>query len=199
MKSGLVVLWCMTFGIAGSVLYPSVRDYADARASAEKQLAECRSVAESLHDLALLRAGADYHSAASDASDEAMTETISQTLAEVGLASGVLESFVPDRGSSSAPLVTSHAGEQTDIKIRRERASLILQDITLPRFGVFIDVFLRRRPSWRVTKIDITTDRDAKVTPGEDLPLRAVLSLETVVIDEPQPAHHVPSSGASSR
>ncbi len=186
MNAGLVTLWCATIGLAGSALVYNADRYVAARSASQDKVHECRVIAGGLRELqALKHAGGPLASPAS--TDEGLAEAVSQTLAEVGLPSTTLESLVPDlgaTGSSGSPILTAD-GQRTDAMLRCARASLVLQDLTLPRLGAFIDAFARRRPGWRLTTIDIARDRDAKVTPGEDLPIRAVLSLETLAITTP--------------
>ena len=79
----------------------------------------------------------------------------------------------PIGGKPGAPVLLHH------------RASLVLSLLTLPQCGAFLEEFRRREPGWTVTAVELSPDASGKVVPGADLPLRAQLTLESVMAPAP--------------
>ena len=98
---------------------------------------------------------------------------VSAVLAASGLAQSSLAGLSPE-----SVVQRSEAGTAL-----RVRATLTLQSVTLPEVGRFIAEWRSRYPAWILTSIDLAPDAGDKVTPGSDLPIRAVLVVESIAFD----------------
>jgi hypothetical protein len=71
---------------------------------------------------------------------------------------------------------------------RRTRAVLTLAPLTLPQLGGFLAAWHSREPQWTVSSIELSpqpgNQAQSAAAPGGDLPLRAVLGLETLFVDQ---------------
>jgi hypothetical protein len=77
-------------------------------------------------------------------------------------------------------------------ELKRQRATFTLVPITLPQLGAFLDAWRQREPYWTVASIDVgpepirQNENGGAAAAGRDLPLRAVLTLEAIYLDEPK-------------
>jgi hypothetical protein len=110
-----------------------------------------------------------------------LTPRISAALAAAGLPASALSSLSPE---AESPI-----GEG-DLKARRTRAVLTLAPVTLPQLGGFLAAWRSREPQWTVSSIELSpqpgnqSPGQSAAAPGGDLPLRAVLGLETLFVDQ---------------
>ena len=65
-----------------------------------------------------------------------------------------------------------------------QRATLILSGVTLRELGGFLAAWQELAPAWVVSSLEIQPAAGRDPIPGGDLPLRAVLTLETVFLDD---------------
>ncbi|MCC6676321.1 MAG: hypothetical protein IT436_04180 [Phycisphaerales bacterium] len=109
-----------------------------------------------------------------------LAEEVAAVLSASGLPPSVLASLSPDSAQSSGtgPLV-------------RLRAGMTLTRVTLPQLGRFLSEWRRRQGNisgWTVTGIDLSPESGIDAIAGSsgtgrDLPLRAVMSLESIAAE----------------
>lgn len=101
-----------------------------------------------------------------------LATTIGEVLAAAGLPASTLANLSPE----------SELQERTDQQVRllRKRATLTLTPLTLPQFGRYLDEWRRRLPDWTVARIDLEPRKDVAPSPGSDLSLRVVITIENL-------------------
>lgn len=123
---------------------------------------------------------------------------LSETLASCGVGRATLANVSPQPA-------TEVLGAPGTEGLKRQRATFTLAPITLPQLGAFLDAWRTREPNWIVATIDVAPEpgRLENQTPptkdletagrkteagdvGGDLPLRAVLTLDAVYLDDPK-------------
>ncbi len=97
---------------------------------------------------------------------------VSQALSRAGLSSSAMQSLSPE-------------SESSDQGVLRQRATLTLSGVTLPQLGKFLDAWRSSEPTWTMSSLDVGPSGVG--TPGADLPLRSVISLEALYRDRPRP------------
>lgn len=140
--------------------------------SANAELKSLRSTVTHAETLVALRSQLPTKGAIEE-SQRTLAERVASAIADAGLSSPALANLSPE------PQVG--AGNAA-----RRRAALTLAPITLPEFGRFLDAWRRREPDWIVTSIDLSPEARGNASsraPGGDLPLRAVVTIEAVVLD----------------
>lgn len=96
---------------------------------------------------------------------------VSQALSRSGLAPSVMQSLSPEAESSDRGLVRQHV-------------TLTLAGPTLPQVGKFLDAWRSNEPNWVVSGLDLSPAGAG--TPGADLPLRAVITMDAMFKDTPR-------------
>lgn len=166
-------LWLIwTMAILGSALALAVAapGAAGARAAAQRELVALRTTAEHTHELASLRLRLPDEVTKPQRGVGTLTERIAAALAEAGLPSSALEGVSPE----------SQFGGNDAGGVVRRRATLTLAG-TLPQIGRFLDTWRAREPTWTITGIDLAPERRSEAPPpGGDLPVRAVLTIESL-------------------
>lgn len=113
--------------------------------------------------------------------DTNLAQEISAALSAAGLPSSSLASLAPDNG----------AAVPGSAELMQLRAGMTLSNVTLPQVGRFLSEWRRRQPSpgpaWTVTAIDLAPEAGGDKAAGGDLPLRAVLNLESIVTKGGEP------------
>ncbi|MBX3405038.1 MAG: hypothetical protein KF699_16630 [Phycisphaeraceae bacterium] len=134
-----------------------------------------------------------------------MAAAINDALAKAGIPSSALASFSPPSDPPTSPIpaavLRANAAAQTVTAPIRRRAVLTLAPVTLPQTGSLLAAWREAHPDWFITSIDLVPEpiaapssrrRDAApIAPGADLPLRAVIALESLTA-----AHATPHTGA---
>jgi hypothetical protein len=179
MWAAVVLVSAGGVGLAGA-RYWAARD----RATSERSRAG--EVSQRLHEIARLRSSAPAWMVRGKPST-GLTPRISAALSACGLPASAMSSLSPE---AESPL-----GDR-DIKARRSRAVLTLAPVTLPQLGGFLAAWRSREPDWTVSSIDLAlqSGNGQGAAAGGDLPLRAVLGLETLFVDQPPDAP--PPAGA---
>lgn len=166
MRPSLVLIWIISgvvslpaVGIAGMAALAHRRTLTDERS----KLRQVQQYAETVGGLpSQLR-----ESAGPEASEMTLAERVTGVLSSHGLSHRVLQEVSPESS-------VAHRGVET------RHAALTFAPITLPELGRFLAGWLADEPAWTVTSIDLTPIRGADVEPGGDLPLRAVLTMATI-------------------
>lgn len=178
MSRALIALWTAVTIAAGTALGTSGARYWDARVRAQSELATLSRISQQARDLAVLRATAPEWMR-QGRPPAGLTPRISAALSAAGLP--------PTAMSSVSPEAESPLGE-SDLKARRTRAVLTLAPVTLPQLGGFLAAWRLREPQWTVSSIELApqtgSGQSGAAAPGADLPLRAVIGLETLFVDQ---------------
>jgi hypothetical protein len=125
----------------------------------------------------------------------ALAPEVTATLAAAGLPASAMASLSaePDTGSLAGP-----GGGQ--VQVRARRATLVLASITLPQLGDALGRWRARQPGWTIASIDLAPEAGAiaaKAQTGGDLPLRAVVSLETLSLERPTSTSAAPEAAST--
>ncbi len=113
--------------------------------------------------------------------DGGLASKVSHALTRAGLSATVMQSLSPE-------------AETSDKGVVRQHATLTFSGVTLPQVGRFLDAWRTSEPDWVVSNLDLSPAGTG--TPGADLPLRAVITLDAMFKDKPR-AQTDPRSGAS--
>lgn len=167
---GVLSLWLVTgavtlaaVGITGTRAAQTRRN----AAAAQAQLLSVQSQAERL--IALRSSDGEIASTPGP-----LAQRVSDALAAAGLPSGTLSSLSPESAT------TQRATPGSAMTIRK-RATLTLAPITLPQVGKFLATWRAQEPAWSVASVDLAPEGSRVSPTGGDLPLRAVVVIETVM------------------
>jgi hypothetical protein len=171
----LWLLWALA--ILGSALALAVAAPGGARAhaAAKRELVALRATTAHAHELASLRSRLAHQVTEPQGGAGTLAERVAAALAEAGLPSSALQGVSPE----------SRVGGGGSSGVTRRRATLTLAG-TLPQIGRFLDAWRNREPAWTATGIDLAPERpgDAPApAPGGDLPVRAVLTIESIAFE----------------
>jgi hypothetical protein len=179
MRRGTLLIWPLTLVAAsGTVLYSSLR-YGAASVAGTEGLRDLDLAQSRAMELVSLRAAAPSWTRRERPST-GLAPRISAALSAAGLPATAMSSLSPE--------AESQVGEAA-LGARRSRAVLTLAPVTLPQLGAFLAAWRSREPHWTVSSLDLAPlGGTAKESPGGDLPLRAVIGLETLFVDRPEQA-----------
>lgn len=178
MNRRLSMLWAVVVGLSILALMITGRAALAAHERARVSLAAFTGLAERVRELDRLQARASPWPWRSSA-EGGLAREVSAVLAAAGLPASTLTSLSPDNG---APL-------PGDGGLTQLRAGLTLSAITLPQLGRFLAEWRRRQAGaggWTVTAIDLVPETEkgpAADAAARDLPLRAVMNLESIVAE----------------
>jgi hypothetical protein len=147
---------------------------ADARSKAATAQARLREVARDAGVINALRSEVP-DAPESDQSRGGLTPRVTTVLQQAGLPANVLASLSPEAESAIAT--------QGGVRVSRRRATLTLAGVTLPQVGRFLEAWRTSEPAWTPTNIDLSPvgAGGKPLETGGDLPLRAVIAIETSV------------------
>lgn len=158
------MVWILSVGISAAVLgVTGSRLVASSQRArrAEDELARAATLIQELRAARASKPGAV-------SSPSALQPRIAAVLASVALPPATLNSLAPEPSSGNR--------SADGARIEHRRATVVLQDLTLSNFGMFLDAWRRAEPRWVVSGIDLSPSGSAP--PGADLPVRAALILE---------------------
>jgi len=176
----LIMFWMVVLGLSTAALTVAGRGAISAHERARVNVASFRGLSEGVQEFDRLKARAAPWPPRS-ASEGGLAQEVSAVLAAAGLPASAMTSLSPDNG-------TALPG---DSGLTQLRAGLTLNNITLPQLGRFLSEWRRRHPApgrWTVTAIDLSPEAESgkAAAPGataRDLPLRAVMNLESIVAE----------------
>jgi hypothetical protein len=117
-----------------------------------------------------------------------LATAVDNVLASAGVPASALVSLSP---AAETPITIggggdSRAGNLAGFAACRRRAVLTLAPLTLPQVGAVLQTWREAHPDWTIASIDITPEpsgrKDTPLAAGTDLPLRAVISIETLYV-----------------
>jgi len=170
----------VVLGLSMVALTVAGRAALTAREQARVSVASFRGLSERVREFDRLQARAAPWPRRSGP-EGGLAQEVSAVLAAAGLPPSAMTSLSPDNG-------TALPG---DVGLTQLRAGLTLNNITLPQLGRFLAEWRRRQHgpgSWTVTAIDLSPETEsgkaaAPGTTARDLPLRAVMNLESIVAE----------------
>ncbi|HYE02315.1 MAG TPA: hypothetical protein VD963_03665, partial [Phycisphaerales bacterium] len=107
-----------------------------------------------------------------------LAQRVTSALAATGIDPATLGSLAPEARA---------AGRAGSAEFVRHQATLNLTGVTLPQVGLFLAAWREREPDWTVVSIDLRPLPTAAAPPGGDLPLQAVLRLESISLEARSP------------
>lgn len=163
-----LLLWALTI----LILVMTGTRAARARAERSESSAALTLVTQQASELVRLR------HAAKDSSlpirpESGLAGKVSKALSRSGLASSVMQSLSPEAESGDK------AGG-----VVRQHATLTLSGLTLPQVGKFLDAWRTNEPDWTVSGLDLSPAGTG--TPGADLPLRVVVTMDAIFKERPR-------------
>lgn len=170
-------MWATVIATGAAAIVIAGRSASTAYTAAQTRVAAFRGLADRVREFDRLQAQVAHWPALP--ADTSLAQEISAALAAAGLPASALANLSPDSGIA-VPGSAPGAG------LTQLRAGLTLNDITLPQLGRFLAEWRHRQPAWTVTGIDLTPEQanaDAARAIGGDLPLQAVLIIESIVTD----------------
>lgn len=173
MNRAIASMWFLVVAVSLAGPIVSWRLFASARTTAQNQVHRLESIDAKTAEIKQLRSQSPVTpSAAQDAAG--LTPRLMQSLAAAGIPSSSLASLTPQNETIRTP-----DGKQA---VRR-RAAVTLAPVRLPDLGTFIDGWRRQNPEAIISSIELSPDSGASVSPGGDLPLRVVMTIESVAVD----------------
>jgi hypothetical protein len=172
-------LWIALFLLAAGALGVCGAHYLDARSRAGAEALALKTVSGESSELARLRASAPAW-ALRGRPASGLAPRVSAALSACGLPATAMASLSPEAESAVG------GGGTGDVTARRTRAVMTLAPVTLPQLGNFLEAWRSREPEWGVASIDLSpqSGREGAAGGGGDLPLRAVIGVEGVFVDQ---------------
>jgi hypothetical protein len=173
----IALLWIAVFVLAAGALGVCGSRYLGARSRAGTELLLLKTVSGESAELARLRASAPAW-ALRGRPASGLAPRVSAALSACGLPASAMASLSPEAESA--------VGSGNDVSARRTRAVMTLAPVTLPQLGNFLEAWRSREPDWGVSSIDLSPQqiKEGGAGAGGDLPLRAVVGVESVFVDQ---------------
>jgi hypothetical protein len=170
-------LWVLAVIGSAATLAWSGRSALQARDSARQELGRLAIVQGQAEQIRQLQSAAP---AWTDAGKPAagLTARVGAVLQAAGLPTAALSSLSPEAESLTG---------SDQVRVHHRRATLTLGGVTLPQTGAFLDAWRQLEPAWTVASVDLGPESNrgnAPAAAGGDLPLRAVIALEAVYVEE---------------
>lgn len=173
MSRAIASMWILVVAVSLAGPIVSWRMFASARVTAQNQVHRLESTEAKTAEIKQLRSQSTVTpSAGKDAAG--LTPRLTQSLAVAGIPSSSLASLTPQNETIRTP-----DGKQA---IRR-RAAVTLAPVRLPDLGTFIDAWRRQNPEAIISSIDLSPESGASASPGGDLPLRVVMTIESLAVE----------------
>lgn len=169
MRWGILLLWTAASAATLTAIGTTAGRAAQARQEAAAATQELLLVRERSARLQQLR----EMNVEGAATSIPLAQRVNDALAAAGLPQGTLSSLSPESATMQRATPTGPA-------MVRKRATLTLAPIALPQVGKFLAEWRTQEPDWSVASVDLSPDGGKVVPTGGDLPLRAVVVIETV-------------------
>jgi hypothetical protein len=169
----LMIMWVLALAVSMGSLAYAAREYTRARAQARAELAQLNLISPQAREVALLRASAPVW-ASRTPPETALAPAAAAVVAGCGLPASAL--------ANVAPQAPARVGEG-QFAAMRQRATITLTNVTLPEVGRFLEAWRQAEPDWIVTGIELSPQQRGNATPGADLPLRAIITIEALFSD----------------
>jgi hypothetical protein len=171
----LAALWCITSAVTLAALLATLPRAIGARSNAAAHALQVRQVDSLIRRIALRKSSSPAWAEA-EVAGGSLPERLASAVASAGLRAEVLATVAPGGDEPVA----------AEPSLRRQRASVALEGLTLPQFASFLAEWRRAEPAWVTTGIELAPEFSKSPEPGSDLPLRATLTLERLTpVDQP--------------
>jgi hypothetical protein len=174
----LFITWFSAVSISVGAIGIAARDCTRARSKATTELARLSTVTPQVREIAALRSAAPSWSARAKPGT-ALAPTAAAAIASSGLPPSALSNVSPEAQTTVG---------DGQFKAVRQRATITLTSVTLPDIGRFLDAWRLAEPDWTIAGVDLSPVGDTRrmtPTPGSDLPLRAVIIVESMTMQSP--------------
>jgi hypothetical protein len=173
-----VPAWIAVVALSAGAVALAGQRAAASHAAASRAHAELGRMASQARELRSLHAAASPENAKATSG---LASRVGTALSHAGLPASCLSSLSPEAQSVRA-IDVGRPG------VRRQRATLVLTSLTLPQLGAFFRTWRDDEPAWSITGVEVAAAQGPPPPTGGDLPLRAVVVLESFVVDAPSPA-----------
>ncbi len=172
MKRSAAILWTPAIGLSLGAAAWSADRALEARAEAARAGTALAALAADARELAVLRSQAPGETDAPRPASE-LPARLTAVLGACGLPASAVQNFSAE-ASRRDPQVQG---------AQRERASLVLGQVTLPQVGRFLGAWRDAEPEWVVSAIELTPGGGGAAPGGGELPLRVLMSLDAVTAE----------------
>lgn len=201
MTRSVAAIWLGTITLMGGLLVPAGWRAANAAHERTTAALELASLTAQARELTSLKAATPMWIGRQQP-DSALAPKVSATLAAAGLPPSTLQSL----SGESAALVTGGVASGSQRPAMRRRGQLTLSGLTLPELGKFLSAWRQENAGWTVASLEVAPENGSGtggskpgrdlVLVGGDMPLRVVLGLETVYLDQPGPVTSTTATSA---
>lgn len=176
MRKSVAIIWLCTIVVSGVMVGWSFERARASRTAVDSEAASFHLTHRQVERLATMR-----QTAVPDAGEDdgTLAARAASVLANAGLPRQSLEALSPETRQTIS--------KEGDAAVSRRRATLTLTPITLPQLGRFLAAWQRDEPSWTMTGLDLSPQRQPTDSVGGDLPLRVLVTLETMTVSEGSP------------
>ncbi len=169
MRLSLAALWVGTVVLCAGLIGWSLSAF---KASRARSTTEQSAYIQAATKIAQVEAAPSLLRVDSASERTTLASRIADAMAQTGLPHSTLEGLSPE----SERVITA----QSDVTVVRTGATLTLSPITLTELGRFLATWRVEEPRWTVASIDITPNRRATTDRGGDLPLRVIVTIESI-------------------
>jgi hypothetical protein len=174
MNGRVALAWVVVLGGSFAGVGFAGRSVLAARDAAQREVAALRATQDQVREIAALRAAIPAW-AAKGPPPSGLAQRVSGALAAAGLPATALASLSAENDLAAGP---------PELRARRRRATLTLAGVTLPRVGALLAAWREREPDWTIAAVELNPEQGKAPPQGGDLPLRAVITLEALYIDD---------------
>ncbi len=164
------LLWLAASAAAVATLGISVSREVSSHRDAGHEAAALERTIEQVSEITALRA--KPHASPPMERSGPLAQRVGEALAEAGLPSETLTQLAAESAGASS--------RHPSVEPVRRRATLTLSGLTLADLGRYLGLWREREPAWIVTGVEITPEHARDAAPGSDLPIRAVVRMETI-------------------
>ncbi len=169
MRFSLAALWVGTVVLCAGMIGWSLSGF---NASRTRSTTEQSAYINAATKIAQIESTPDLVRPDNAADRTTLATRVAGAVAQSGLPHAVLEGLSPE----SERVINT----QSSVTVVRTGATLTLSPITLAQFGRFLATWRAEEPSWTAASIDITPNRRATTDRGGDLPLRVIVTIESI-------------------
>ena len=179
-------LWCLVVALSAAVLGIAGWNWMRCSAAERTQTLRLARITSHARTLSELQSQLPAWTFATKPAGTLAPE-VSATLAASGLPASAMASLAADPESAGVGGGGGGRGaSNSGIQVRDRHATLVLGSVTLPQLGTFLQNWRQRQPAWTISMVDVSPEPNAaaaKAQTGGDLPLHAVLTMQTLTLE----------------